>query len=259
MVNFTGGTAIGARIMANCAERIAKCTLELGGKSAAVVADDVELDELLPALLPGMLTFQGQICVALSRVLVSNRRHDEVVAALVDAFRAQRIGDPQDAETEWGPLAVERARDRTESFTESALREGATLATGGRRPAGFDRGWYYEPTLLVDVDSSMSVAQDEIFGPIFTVIRYDTIDDAIRIANDTRFGLAGSVFTRDRDTALKVAHGVRSGSFVINGFGSCGIQPFGGVKQSGIGRECGVEGLLEFTDMKQTVLGDLGS
>jgi betaine-aldehyde dehydrogenase len=259
MVNFTGGTAIGSSIMASCASRLARCTLELGGKSAAIVADDIPIDKLLPLILGGMLPFQGQICTALTRILVSHERHDEVVGALKDTFESLRIGDPQDASTQWGPLAVERARDRAERSVASALAEGATLVTGGARPAGFDKGFYYLPTLLTDVESSMAVAQDEIFGPIFSVIRYTDIDDAIQIANDTKFGLFSAVFTEDRQTALKVAHSVRSGAFALNGGGACLIQPFGGMKQSGIGRECGPEGLYAYTEIKATVLGEFAS
>ena len=259
MVNFTGGTSIGKQIMATCAARIAKCTLELGGKSAAIIADDIPLAEAIPAVLSGMLPFQGQICTALTRILVSNSRHDEVVAALAEAMQAQKIGDPHDPDTDWGPLAVERARDRAQAATDAAVQAGATLVTGGKTPEGFENGWYFEPTLLTNVDNSMAIAQEEVFGPVYSVIRYDDIDDAIRIANDSRFGLFGAVFTNDRETALRVAHGVRAGTFAINGGGCCLTTPFGGMKQSGIGREAGPEGILEYTELKAVVLSPLAS
>jgi aldehyde dehydrogenase (NAD+) len=259
MVNFTGGTAIGSEIMARCASRLARCTLELGGKSAAIIADDIPLEKLMPPLLSGMLTFQGQICTALTRILVSHDRHDEIATALKEAFEGLRVGDPQDPETEWGPLAVERARRRAEDAVSAGLREGATLVTGGGRPEGFEAGFYFEPTLFTDVDNSMDIAQEEIFGPIYCLIRYEDIEDAIRKANDTRFGLFSAVFTEDRELALEVAHAVRVGTFAINGGGACLTQPFGGMKQSGIGRECGPEGLLEYTELKSTVLGDLAA
>jgi acyl-CoA reductase-like NAD-dependent aldehyde dehydrogenase len=255
IVNFTGGTEIGKQVMASCASRLAKCTLELGGKSAALIDEDVPLDTVLPQLVPGMLMFQGQLCTALTRVLVPRSRAGEVTDALVDAFRAQRVGDPQEASTDWGPLAVERARVRVERAVDSAVHEGAKVVAGGARPAGFDRGWYYEPTLLTEVSNRMAVAQDEIFGPVYCLIEYDDIDDAVGIANDSRFGLAGSVFTDDQVLALDVSRRVRTGTFAINAAGAACTQPFGGMKQSGIGRESGPEGLFEYTEIKTTMLG----
>lgn len=257
LVNFTGGTGIGRSVMASCSARIARCILELGGKSAGIVADDVSIDDLLPRLLPGMLAQQGQVCVSTTRILVSRTRHDEVVEALAETLRAQRIGDPRDPETEWGPLAVERARDRAEVFTAQALQEGAKLITGGRRPDDFERGWFFEPTLFAEVDNSMTIAQEEVFGPLYSVIPYSDIDDAVRIANDSKYGLAGAVFTDDQSLALDVARRVRTGIFTINSGGACLTEPYGGMKQSGIGRESGLEGLLEHTEVKTIMLGDM--
>jgi betaine-aldehyde dehydrogenase len=259
LVSFTGGTEVGKQIMATCAARMAKCTLELGGKSAGIVAPDMDLESLMPMLIPGMLTFQGQLCTALTRVLVPSERYQETADALVDIFRSQRIGDPSDPETDWGPLAVERARARSERAIAGAVAEGATVATGGKRPSAFPDGWYLEPTLLTNVSNKMSVAQEEIFGPVFTLIPYDGIDNAVELANDSRYGLAGSVFTHDLDLARDVARRVRSGSFTINGAGGCLTQPFGGMKQSGMGRECGPEGLSEYMEIKQILLNNAAS
>jgi acyl-CoA reductase-like NAD-dependent aldehyde dehydrogenase len=253
-VHFTGGTAIGGEVAAACAKRIARVTLELGGKSAAIVADDADLDTVVPHLVGSMATYQGQTCVALTRVLVSRARHDELVGRLVDALTALRIGDPLERDTDFGPLAGERVRARAEGYIERAVAAGARVATGGRRPPGRDRGYFLEPTLLVDVDNDMEVAQDEIFGPVYCVIPYDDIDDAVRIANDSRYGLAGAIFTQDLDLAREVARRVRTGSFAINAGFPCLTAPFGGVKQSGYGREGGIEGLLELTNLKAVVL-----
>ena len=250
MVSFTGGTAIGSQILAASARRIGKCALELGGKSAAIFADDADLEASLPALLGGMMPFEGQICTTRSRLLVSCKRHDEVVEAVVEGLRSRVMGDPQDPATTWGPLAIERARSRVEALVEAGRQEGATVATGGRRPEDFARGWFYEPTLFTGVDNSMRIAQDEAFGPMYCVIPYKDIDDAIRIANDSHLGLAGSVYTSDTDLALDVAHRVRSGTFAINGSNVAFTQPFGGMKQSGLGREGGLEGLYEYCDVK---------
>jgi betaine-aldehyde dehydrogenase len=254
IVSFTGGTAVGRQILRSTAERIAPCTLELGGKCAGIVADDIPLEQLLPALVPGLVAFQGQVCVALTRVLVSGRRHDEVVGGLVEAFKALSIGDVADPEVTFGPVAVERTRDRCEASVARAVADGATVAHGGRRPSGLDRGWFYEPTLLTGVTNDMAVARDEVFGPVFTVIRYDDIDDAVRIANDSPYGLSGAIFTNDGDLALGVARRIRAGSFTTNTVGGAPGHPFGGYKQSGIGREMGPEGYLEWLQTKSISL-----
>jgi acyl-CoA reductase-like NAD-dependent aldehyde dehydrogenase len=256
MVNFTGGTVIGAEVMRACAGRLAKVTLELGGKSPAIIADDVDTETLVAQLLPGMVTFQGQICTTLTRILVPDKRHDELVSAIGSGLEALKIGDPADPSIEWGPLAVKRARDRAESYVARAQEQGASIATGGGAPAEFPDGWYFEPTLLVDVDNSTTVAQEEVFGPVYSVIRYRGIENAIDIANDTRYGLAGSVFTTDLELARRVAQRVRTGTFAINTAGAALNQPFGGYKQSGVGREGGLEGMLEYTEIKATMLND---
>jgi acyl-CoA reductase-like NAD-dependent aldehyde dehydrogenase len=254
MVTLTGGTAIATDVVKRTADRLARTALELGGKSAAIILDDADLDQALPSLVGGATAFCGQICVALSRVLASRRRYEEVVAAMAAAYTSIKVGDPWDPATERGPLAVERARARSEHYVAGAIAQGARVAAGGRRPPKLDRGWYYEPTLLRDVDNGMTVAREEIFGPVTCVIPFDDEEDAIRIANDSNFGLAGAVFTADSARGLKVARRIHSGGVTINSAGICLSEPFGGVKQSGWGRECGVEGLFEFTNFKQILL-----
>jgi acyl-CoA reductase-like NAD-dependent aldehyde dehydrogenase len=259
MVSFTGGTTVGAQILHSTADRLVKTTLELGGKSAGIVAGDIELPDLLAAVLPGLLPFQGQVCVALTRLLVPRDRHDEIVGALAGVFTSLKIGDALDAATDFGPVAVSRTRDRCESFVASALKEGASLACGGKRPAGLDRGWYFEPTLLTDVKNSMAVAREEVFGPVFTVLTYDDIDDAVQIANDSQYGLTAAMFTHDADLARSVGQRLRVGSFTVNSTGGVLGQPFGGYKRSGIGREMGLEGFHEWTQTKVMKINETGN
>lgn len=249
-VHFTGGTEIGVDVATSCAKRIAHVTLELGGKAAAIIADDADLDAILPTLIGGMTWYQGQLCVAVTRVLVSRPRHDELVQKLTDAFAALKIGDPLDQSTDFGPLPNERVRARSEGYIARAIEQGATVAYGGKRPEGFDRGYYLEPTLLTDVRPDMEVAQNEIFGPVFCVLAFDSLDEAIEITNSTRYGLASAIFTDDMELANDVARRVDVGSFGINGSFPCLTAPYGGVKQSGYGRASGVEGLLELTRIK---------
>jgi acyl-CoA reductase-like NAD-dependent aldehyde dehydrogenase len=252
-VHFTGGTEIGADVAASCAQRIARVTLELGGKSAAIVADDADFDEIVPTLVNGAAANQGQMCIALGRTLVSRRRHDELVDKLVVGFRALRIGDRLDPATDFGPLVSARARDRAAGFIDRALAAGAKIATGGGRPSGQDRGHFLEPTLLVGVHNAMEVAQNEVFGPVFCVIPFDDIDDAVKIANDSAFGLYGTVFTKDEALANDLASRIRVGQFSFNGAFPCLVAPYGGMKQSGYGRVGAIEGLLELTNLKTIV------
>jgi len=254
MVALTGGTAIAVDVVRRCAGRLARTALELGGKSPAIIADDIPLEKVLPTLVPGATGFQGQVCVSLSRILVSERRYEEVADVLGAAYRSLKVGVPWDPANDRGPLAVERARARSEKAVASALAEGAKIVAGGRRPPHLDRGWYYEPTLLRDVDNRMFVAQEEIFGPVTVLIAYRDLDDAVRQANDSRYGLAASVYADDAQLALSLARRLRSGGVALNLAGISLTEPFGGVKQSGWGRECGAEGLLEFTDLKQVLL-----
>jgi acyl-CoA reductase-like NAD-dependent aldehyde dehydrogenase len=259
LVSFTGGTTVGSKILHSTADRIVKTTLELGGKSAGIVADDIPLPQLIGALLPGLIPFQGQVCVAITRLLVSRQRHDEIVGALAGVFGSLKIGDAMDPTTDFGPVAVERTRTRCEQFVEIALKEGAEIAYGGKRPAGLDNGWFFEPTLLTNVRNEHTVAQEEVFGPVFTVITYDDIDDAIRMANDSQYGLAAAVYTNDNNLARSVARRVRAGSVTTNSSGGVLGQPFGGFKRSGFGREMGIEGFREWATSKVIKVNDEGN
>jgi acyl-CoA reductase-like NAD-dependent aldehyde dehydrogenase len=255
MVALTGGTAIGIDVVKRTADRLARTALELGGKSPAIIADDVDVEEVVTTLAEGASGFLGQVCVSLSRILAPRTRYDEIVEALAHYYSSLKLGDPFDPTTDRGPLAVERARDRVEHYVALAKDQGAEVVTGGRRPPDLDRGWYYEPTLLTAVNNQMTVAREEIFGPVTAVIPYDGIDEAVQIANDSPFGLAASVYTKDNELAMNIARQIRAGSVAINMAGVSLTQPFGGYKQSGWGRECGPEGILEFTQIKQVLLG----
>jgi aldehyde dehydrogenase (NAD+) len=192
----------------------------------------------------------GQACLAQTRILVSRRRYAEVVEALVEAVRAQQVGDPMDPQTFCGPLVAERQRQRVEGYIAAGKQEGARIAIGGGRPANLRTGWYVEPTVFTDVDNRMRIAREEIFGPVVVVIPYENADDAVRIANDSDYGLSGSVWTTNFDTGVDIARRVRTGSYTVNGFAMEFGAPFGGFKQSGIGRELGPEGLNAFLEPK---------
>lgn len=195
----------------------------------------------------------GQVCVNLSRVIAPRHRYNEVVDALANYYNSIQVGDPFDESIDQGPLAAVRARDRVERYVDIAKKEGASVVTGGHRPKHLNRGWFYSPTLLAEVTNDMTIAQEEVFGPVTAVIAHDGIEDAINIANDSRFGLACSIYTKDREIALNAARKIRSGAVAINSAGVSLTQPFGGYKQSGWGRECGPEGILEFTQIKQVM------
>jgi aldehyde dehydrogenase (NAD+) len=253
-VTFTGSTAAGRRIGSLLGGRIARYTLELGGKSAAVLLDDYDVETFAATLAQTACLMTGQVCASLTRVVVSRERHDQVAEALAATMSAVQVGDPFEASSQMGPLAMRRQRDRVETYIEKGRAEGAKLVTGGGRPSHLDRGFYVEPTVFAEVDNSSTIAQEEIFGPVLSVIAADDEDDAIRIANDTVYGLNASVFTDDVDRALAVARRLRSGTVGHNAqrvdFGIA----FGGVKQSGVGREGGIEGLLPFLESKTVIL-----
>jgi aldehyde dehydrogenase (NAD+) len=254
-VGFTGSTAAGRKVGAICGEMLKPCTLELGGKSAAIVLDDADLAASLPLLMPSALMNNGEACIAQTRILAPRARYDEVVDALADAVKATTVGDPTDPTVAVGPLVAERQRDRVLGYIDKGRSEGARLAVGGNRPAGLDRGWYVEPTLFVDVDNAMTIAQEEIFGPVLSVIAYDDEGDAVRIANDSDYGLSGSVWTSDVDRGIDVAKRVRTGTYGVNSFGTLDMRnPFGGYKSSGVGRELGPEGLSAYLETKTIVL-----
>ncbi len=253
-ISFTGSTAAGRRIASICGERIARCTLELGGKSAALILDDMDLHEAATTLATAECALSGQVCSSLTRIVVPRGRHDELVDALADAFSKVRVGDPFDPATQMGPLVSSRQRARVEGYIAKGKEQGATLATGGGRPKELDRGYYVEPTLFANVDNASTIAQEEIFGPVLSVIPADDEDDVVAIANDTIYGLNASVFTHDVDRARQVARRLRSGTVGQNAFRTDFGIAFGGFKQSGIGREGGTEGLLPFLETKTVIL-----
>lgn len=249
-VFFTGSTETGRRIGGVCGAAMRRMVLELGGKSAAIVLDDADLSAAVPSLAAGAFGNTGQNCAATSRVLVARSRHDEVVEALAAAANAMRVGDPLDETTDLGPLVSRRQRERVEGYTKLALDDGAVAAAPGGRPEDLPRGWFLRPTVLASVDNSARIAQEEVFGPVVCVIPFDADADAIRMADDSTYGLHGAVYTEDDDRALAVARAVRTGTFSVNGFVLNSERPFGGVKASGVGRKYGVEGIAEFMELK---------
>jgi betaine-aldehyde dehydrogenase len=254
-VSFTGSSLAGKRIGGLCGERLKRCTLELGGKSAAIILDDADLAATIPMLMPNAMMNNGQACIAQTRILAPRDRYDEVVEALVENVRGMSVGDPMDPATAVGPLVASRQRDRVEGYIRSGQDEGAKVAIGGGRPAGLDKGWYVEPTVFVDVDNTMKIAQEEIFGPVLAVIPYEGDAEAVAIANDSDYGLCGSVWTNDNDRGLGIARQVRTGTYMLNtGVPIDFATPFGGYKNSGLGREFGPEGLEIFLEKKSISL-----
>jgi aldehyde dehydrogenase (NAD+) len=253
-ITFTGSTTAGRRIASLCGDRIARCTLELGGKSAAVILDDADIESAATALAQAECLLSGQVCASLTRIVVTRPRHDAMVEALAAAFRSVKVGDPFDPATQMGPLAAERQRSRVEGYITRGIAGGATLATGGGRPKDLEQGWYLEPTVFGNVDNSSDIAQEEIFGPVLSVIPATDEADAVRIANDTIYGLHGAVFTPDVERARDVAAQLRTGAIGHNGFKSEFTMGHGGFKQSGIGREGGIDGLLPFLESKAILL-----
>lgn len=255
-VSFTGSVVTGQRIAAVCADRIARVTLELGGKSAAIVLDDYDLKTAADDLAGGITVLSGQNCAALTRIIVSRDRHDEFVEHLVAAMEKIIIGEPYDPETQLGPITMKSQLQRIESYIAKGIEEGATLATGGKRPAHPTQGFYIEPTVFANVDNSMTIAQEEIFGPVLCVIPCDDEVDAIRIANDSPYGLNGSVYTNDTAKAYEVARQLRSGTVGHNGTKASFAISFGGFGQSGLGREGGLKGLLPYLEPKTIMLDE---
>ena len=253
-VAFTGSTAVGRTIASICGQQLKRCSLELGGKSAAIILDDADLKATTKGLKLASLMNNGQACVAQTRILASRARYDEVVDAVADLVKGLAVGDPNDPATDIGPLVTARQQERVEKYIALGQEEGARLVTGGNgHPTGLSTGWYVQPTVFADVDNGMRIAQEEIFGPVLTVIPYDDIDHAVRIANDSDFGLAGSVWTSDAETGMDVARRVRTGTFGVNQYTMDFIAPFGGYKASGIGREFGKEGLDQYVELKSII------
>jgi aldehyde dehydrogenase (NAD+) len=249
-IAFTGSTVAGRKIASLCGEQLKRYTLELGGKSAAIFLDDADIAASVAGVLPAALMNNGQACVAQTRILASRSKYDQVVDALAAAVGAMKVGEPLDPETAVGPLVADRQRARVEGYIAKGREEGARVVVGGGRPAGFDRGWYVEPTVFADVTNQMTIAREEIFGPVLSVIPYDSPEEAVRIANDSDYGLSGSVWTADVQTGLDIARQVRTGTYTVNGFAMEFSAPFGGFKQSGVGRELGPEGLAAYLESK---------
>jgi aldehyde dehydrogenase (NAD+) len=253
-IAFTGSTAAGRRIAEICAERVARVSLELGGKSAALVLDDYDFERAASTLARAQCYISGQVCAALTRIIVPRNRSSEFLAAIGSAMSGIRVGSQFDPNSQMGPVATQVQRDRVERYIDIGRREGATLVTGGGRPSDLPRGFFVEPTVFGGVDPRSTIAQEEIFGPVLSVIEADDDREAVRIANDSIYGLNAAVFTNDAERALGIARQLRSGSVGQNGPFVDYSVAFGGFKQSGIGREGGIEGLLPYLETKTIVL-----
>ncbi|WP_162794785.1 aldehyde dehydrogenase [Nonomuraea lactucae] len=246
-ITFTGSTTVGRAIATSAADTLKQLTLELGGKSPAVVLDDASLQRVVDTMVPGVTSNNGEVCTNPSRLIVPEHRKDEIVGALAEAFAALVVGDPRDPKTDVGPMITRRHYERVMGYLASATEEGGRFAVGGGRPPGLDTGFYIAPTIITDVSPGARVAQEEIFGPVLTVLTYRDEEEAVRIANGTEFGLSGAVYSEDFDHALQTARKINSGTVNINNSITIDIGvPFGGVKQSGYGRELGPEGLGAF-------------
>ena len=253
-ISFTGSSEAGRKIAAICGDRVARYTLELGGKSAGIVLDDYDVGAVADAIGAAAPALTGQVCCSITRLVVNQKRHDDLLDALSDRFRTIKVGDPFAAGTGMGPLAMRRQRDRVERYIALGKSEGAKLACGGGRPAGLSRGFFIEPTVFGNVDNRSTIAREEIFGPVVSVIPAKDENQALGIANDTLYGLNASVFTNDVDRAYELARELRSGTVGQNAVRADATIAFGGFKQSGIGREGGTEGLLSFLETKTIIL-----
>lgn len=249
-VAFTGSTAAGKYIAGVCAERLARVSLELGGKSAAILLDDADFTAALPSIMVYSMPITGQVCFSLTRILVPESRKQEFVDLYVGAVKGIKVGDPSDPATQMGPLSLGRQLPRVMGYIQDGIDGGATLACGGGRPAGLEKGFYVEPTVFTDVTPDMKIAQEEIFGPVVSIITYSDEDDAVAKANDSIYGLNAAIYSADPERAYGVARRVNSGHMSINGNIVDPTMPFGGVKQSGMGREGGIEGLDNYLELK---------
>lgn len=260
-VSFTGSTAVGRSVMAGAAASLKKCTLECGGKSANIVLEDADLDLAIDGAMYAIFYHQGQCCEAGTRLFLPEKLHDEFLARLVGKTRRLRLGDPMDTSTDMGPVISGQQQQRILGYIRSGLEEGAVLATGGAAPTAPDlaRGFFVQPTIFSNVCNRMKIAQEEIFGPVLSVIRYGTLDEAVGLANDTIYGLGGGVWSRDSGKAMQVAGRLRAGTVWINEWHLLSEKaPFGGYKQSGIGREFGIEGLHEYMETKHLHIDEVG-
>lgn len=251
MISFTGSTATGRRIMAQGAPTLKRLFLELGGKSAQIYLDDADFSTALGMAAYSACAHGGQGCAMPTRMLLPRSRYDEGLEIVTQTFADLKYGDPTDFENIQGPQISGTQRDKVLGLIQQGIAEGARLVTGGGRPAHLEKGWYVEPTLFADVDNAMAIAQQEVFGPVLVVIPFDDDDDAVRIANDSEYGLSGMVTAGDLDRALAVAHRIRSGTMSVNGGQWYGAEaPFGGFKASGIGRQNGDEGFEQYLETR---------
>jgi aldehyde dehydrogenase (NAD+) len=253
-VSFTGSTSVGLRIATICSERLARYSLELGGKSPAIVLDDYDVGIAAQRIAEKAIFLTGQVCISLTRVIVPRQKHDDLVDALTEQFKKVQVGDPFDTTTQMGPLVSERHLRRVQSYVEKGKAEGALLATGGKRPAHLSCGYFIEPTVFANVRNDQVIAREEIFGPVLSVIPVDDERQAVDVANDTIYGLNASVFTNDVEKAYTIARRLRSGTVGQNGTRNEQSLAVGGFKQSGVGREGGVEGLRNYLETKVVVL-----
>src|SRR6266545_4892448 len=253
-VSFTGSTAAGRAIAETCGRLLRPVTLELGGKSAAIVLDDADLRTSIESFFAATLLNNGQICWLGTRVLAPRSRYAEVVDTVTGLAGSLRLGDPMDPATQVGPLVSSRQRDRVESYIAKGLNDGARLTTGGGRPKDLDHGWYVEPTVFAEVDNEHAIAQEEIFGPVLSVIPYSCDEEAVAIANASDYGLGGTVWTTDPERGEAVARKVSSGTIGINAYVNDPTAPFGGIKASGMGRELGPEGMHGYQVLKTVYL-----
>jgi aldehyde dehydrogenase (NAD+) len=250
-IAFTGSTRAGRRIAAIAGEQLKRVSLELGGKSAAVILPDADVQKAVAGLKFGSLLNNGESCIAQTRILAPRETYEEVVAALKELVESLKVGDPDDPDTFIGPMIRPDQQERVRAYIRLGIEEGARLVTGGAQvPEGLEKGNYVTPTVFADVDNSMRIAQEEIFGPVLVVIAYDDEDDAVRIANDSEYGLSGGVWSADEAHALAVARRIRTGTVTVNGASVAFDGPFGGFKASGIGREYGAVGVGSYTEYK---------
>jgi acyl-CoA reductase-like NAD-dependent aldehyde dehydrogenase len=255
-VSFTGSTSAGREVASTCGRLLKPVTLELGGKSAAVILDDPGLDlgKLADQLFAATLLNTGQICFASTRILAPRRRYDDVVEFFTAMAQSLTIGDPLDPNTQIGPLVNAAQLRQVEHYISQGLADGGAVTTGGKRPPHLPNGYFIEPTIFAGLDNGSAVAREEIFGPVLTVIAYDDEDDAIRIANDSEYGLGGTVWSPDTDHAVAVATRIHAGTVGINHYLPDINAPYGGIKNSGMGRELGPEGLRAFQHIKSIFL-----
>jgi acyl-CoA reductase-like NAD-dependent aldehyde dehydrogenase len=260
-VSFTGSTAVGKRVMANASATLKKCTLECGGKSANIVLEDADLDLAVDGAMYAIFYHSGQCCEAGTRLFLQEKIYAEFLERLIEKTRRLKLGNPKDSQTDIGPLISKKQQERVLGYIEVGKREGAKVAVGGgaAQDPMLSKGFFVEPTVFVDVQNKMKIAQEEIFGPVLSVIKYKTVDQAIEMANDSIYGLGGGVWSRDREKAMDVARRLRAGTVWINEWHLISEKaPFGGYKQSGIGREFGIEGLKEYTETKHLHIDEVG-